>query len=114
MTTKEDYSIKIRMDLFISDAIIKWQKELFFITEDAKEDGDFWMFTKEASDMFSHSNVLVSELQAKNKNNILIEKSINEIRESLTEIISSNPLYSQDLEILFSDLCRMEDYLISF
>ncbi len=121
MKTKEYQAID--MSVFICESLEKWEEEFFFIVKCAEEDGDFWMFTVDAANIFRSSGLLVSnyrtlaETSTINFNNDRARQTVKEnlqsVKHSLISIINSDPFYAEELEELFEDLCRMEDNLIS-
>ncbi len=118
----EMFSMVMSSEHFTYLSVAEWSKELFDIVEDAEEEGDFWMFTQAASELFWYSNVIVEKCLTLTKEDYLSfernyaryvsRECLRIIKGSLKEIISFDPLLKEELEELLSDIYKIEKELI--
>ncbi len=103
-------------------AVMEWNEEMFEVTEEAEEEGDFWMFTNSASDLFWYSNVLLAKCSLLAKEEYLsfesnyaryvVRECLKIMRRSLKEIISFDPLKAEELKDLLYDIEKIEKDLL--
>ncbi len=107
---------------FVHTAVKNWCENLFYISEEAEEEGDFWMFTRAACDLFWYSSqlsmkcsVLAQSEALTFENNYaryVIRECLKIIKSSLKEIVSHSPHKKEELERSLYDLQEVEKSIL--
>ncbi len=100
----------------------RWNEEVFTVAEEAEEDGDFWMFTRAACDLFWYSGVLQSKCSILTKSEPLsfennyaryvARECLKIIENSLKEIIIYNPVAKSELKDLLLRARKIEKKIL--
>ncbi len=108
-----------------------WLENLISIAEKSKEEGDFWIFTEEAADLFWYMNVLSAKtyrqlcnrhlIESLNESNFIdykytkyvLTEALKKIKKSIKEISKSDPTDMEELEKSLDELSEMEERLFN-
>lgn len=109
-------------ETFIYKMVKEWSDEVFTVVEDAEDEGDFWMFTRSACDLFWYSNVLLVKCSIltqseplsfeNNYARYVIRECLRIIKRSLRDIISHDPISKGELRSLFFRISEIEKEIL--
>lgn len=114
--------LPVLQESLIYKMVKDWTEEVFTVVEDAEEDGDFWMFTRAACDLFWYSNVLLVKCSVLTQSESLsfennyaryvIRECLKIVKKSIKEIISHDPVSKRELKSLFSQVNKIEKEIL--